>query len=191
MLPMQRPWLSIPGQVMRFCMHQLRQILHAAQPNKYKQTFSKKGWLDKEGSLKPKGVTAACPPHLVPRSLLQPLFSHYPHSISPQGPQLGGRGQGENSGMGCVWLSMIGSTSNPTISSKVISAHAIPRAAPNWKWAKDSSGNEGKGRCPCGIRTWADEQHVWGSRGPPWGTSQKRPKEPYLGEGNLRKEFYV
>ena len=33
-------------------------------------------------------------------------------------------------GTGCVWLSMIGSTGDPTISSKVISARAIPGAAP-------------------------------------------------------------
>lgn len=130
---MQRAWASIPGQVMRSCMCQLRQISRAATKIQHSQIntnkhFLKKGLADEEGTLKPKEGSL----HLTwcPGPLLQPLFHSIPTPSAPRVLNLGAEVRERTVGTGCVWLSMIGSTQDPTISSKVISASAIPGAAP-------------------------------------------------------------
>ena len=71
-----------------------------------------------------------CAPHLVPRSPSQPLLYTIPTPSAPGVLSLGAEIRERTVGTGCVWLSMIGSTRDPTISIKVISATAIPGAAP-------------------------------------------------------------
>ena len=117
-------------------MHQLRQISRAATKIQHSQIntnkhFLKKGLADEEGTLKPKEGSLLCV-HLTwcPGPLLQPLFHTIPTPSAPRVLNLGAEVRERTVGTGCVWLSMIGSTQDPTISSKVISASAIPGAAP-------------------------------------------------------------
>lgn len=141
--------------------------------------FPKKGLADKEGSLKPNGGhcrVSTSPGAQVPFSSLYfaPSPLHQPPGSSTWG-QRSGREQWGRGVFGCQWLEALA-----TLLFQVkLSLHMpFPGSPPNWKWAKDSSGNEGKGRCPCGIRTWADEQHVWGSRGPPEEPPRRDPRSP-------------
>ena len=71
-----------------------------------------------------------CAPHLVPRSPSQPLLHTIPTPSAPGVLNLGAEMREKTVGTGCVWLSMTGSTRDPTISIKVNSARAIPGAAP-------------------------------------------------------------
>ena len=116
--PMQRARVSIPNQVMRSCMRQLRQISRAATKTQHSQINKNKHFLqkrlaDEEGSLKPKrGRSLPCV-HLTwcPGPLHSLYFTlsplHQPLGSSAWG-QRSGRGQWGQGVFGCQWLEALG-----------------------------------------------------------------------------------